>query len=177
MTDPRSPRPPDADVPASTDDVRAVLRAIEAFGRAQRCIGDAFAQTLDLPRATLGVVFRLQQHGAMQVSELAHLLKVDVSVASRQVSALVDAGLAVRDVDPDDRRARTVALTEAGIARATDARRSVGQHLADALGGWEPERLRTLATSLEDLTEAVTAHFAPAAQHTSPSAPHSKDHA
>lgn len=155
---------------ATTDDVRAVLRAIEAFGRAQRCIGGAFAHHLDLPRATLGVLFKLHMHGAMQVSELAQRLQVDVSVASRQVTALVDTGLAVRDVDPEDRRARTVALSPAGVQRATEARHSVGRLLAQALDGWDPDRLATLATSLTDLTEAITARFDVAPHH-------SKDHA
>lgn len=150
---------------APQDDVRAVLRAIEAFGRAQRCIGGAFAQHLDLPRATLSVLFKLHAHGAMQVSELAQQLQVDVSVASRQVTALVDEGLAVRDVDPDDRRARTIALSPAGTARATEARQSVGRLLAAALSDWDSEHLTTLATSLNDLTDAVTTHFGTPAHH------------
>ncbi|MGP7960045.1 MarR family winged helix-turn-helix transcriptional regulator [Sanguibacter sp. A247] len=172
MSHPGNARPPsvlDSD-PAATDDVRAVLRAIEAFGRAQRCIGGAFAHELDLPRATLGVLFKLHAHGVMQISELAHQLQVDVSVASRQVTALVDEGLAVRDIDPDDRRARTVALSPTGLARATEARRSVGRHLAGALSDWDSARLTALATSLNHLTDAVTTHFGAPAHH-------SKDHA
>lgn len=161
MTTPAHARPPSLldDTDATTDDVRAVLRAIEAFGRAQRSIGTAFVQELNLPRASLGVLFKLQMHGALQISELAQILHVDVSVASRQVATLVDAGLAVRDIDPEDRRARTIALTPAGHERAESARRSVGRLLAGALGDWETERLATLATSLNDLSDAVTAHF------------------
>ncbi len=152
-----STTPSPADTP--TDDVRAVLRAIEAFGRAQRCIGTAFVHELNLPRASLGVLFKLQVHGALQISELAQLLQVDVSVASRQATTLVDAGLAVRDIDPDDRRARTVALSPAGHERAATARQAVAKLLADALGNWDTGRLATLATSLNDLTDAVTTHF------------------
>lgn len=170
MITPADARPPSLlDAPdAPTDDVRAVLLAIEAFGRAQRSIGTAFVHELNLPRASLGVLFKLQTHGALQISELAQILHVDVSVASRQVATLVDAGLAVRDVDPDDRRARTIALTAAGRERADTARRSVSRLLASALGDWEPDRLATLATSLNDLSDAVTTYFS-GTQH------HSKD--
>lgn len=160
--------PPTHETPS--DDIREVLHAIEAFSRAQRCIGAAFAQHLDLPRATLGVLFKLRAHGPMQISELAQHLQVDISVASRQVTALVDEGLVVRDVDPDDRRARTIALSPAGAERADEARRSVGRLLATTLRDWDAERLATLTDSLNDLTAAITTHF-DAAQH------HSKDHA
>lgn len=168
MTTPAAARPPSLldgrDAP--TDDVRAVLLAIEAFGRAQRSIGTAFVHELNLPRASLGAIFKLHAHGALQISELAQLLDVDVSVASRQVATLVDAGLAVRDVDPDDRRARTIALTPAGRERADSARRAVARLLAEALGDWETDRLATLATSLNDLSDAVTTYFG-GAQHPS----------
>lgn len=169
--DTADPPGPAHDTPARAcrDDVRAVLRAIEAFSRAQRCIGTAFVHELDLPRASLGVLFKLQAHGAMQISELAQRLHVDVSVASRQAATLVEAGLAVRNIDPDDRRARTVALSDAGIARAAAAREAVSHLLADAVSSWDSERLTSLASSLNDLTDTVTARFG-AATH------HSKDH-
>jgi len=172
-----TPAPADARPPSflesldtPSDDVRDVLRAIEAFGHTQRCIAAAFAQQLGLPRATLSTLFKLYLHGTMQISELAQLLQVDVSVASRQVTALVEAGLVVRHVDPDDRRARTVALSAAGTERASTARRNVSRNLAAALGGWDRERLTALTTSLTDLSDAVTEHFGGTTHH-------SKDHA
>jgi DNA-binding MarR family transcriptional regulator len=49
-----------------------------------------------------------------QVSDLAEIFRVSVPSMSRAVDALVKAGLATRVEDPDDRRARRIAITSKG---------------------------------------------------------------
>jgi DNA-binding MarR family transcriptional regulator len=56
----------------------------------------------------------LHVHGPMRVSEVAARLGIDLSVASRQVAALVAAGHVLREADPADRRAHRLRLTPAG---------------------------------------------------------------
>src|SRR4051812_49703927 len=53
-------------------------------------------------------------YGPMRISDAAHKLSVDLSVASRQINALVKAGYLDREPDPDDRRAQLVRTSDAG---------------------------------------------------------------
>ena len=90
----------------------------------------------------------------MRVSEVADQLSVDLSVASRQVAALVLAGYVEREPDPDDRRATRLRPTEAGTRVLTDSHRRMVTHRDQRL-----ERVvgrgdrRALASQLERLRE------------------------
>lgn len=50
----------------------------------------------------------------LSLCKLAEVLSLDNSTMSRTVNNLVNGGLAVRDIDPQDRRCLTIRLTEAG---------------------------------------------------------------
>jgi DNA-binding MarR family transcriptional regulator len=56
----------------------------------------------------------LDRLGPARVSQVADELQVDLSVASRQVAALHDAGYVTRIPDPQDGRSQSVKLTAAG---------------------------------------------------------------
>ena len=115
----------------TTPAVHDILRAFEEFGRAQREIASRLTRSLDLPRASIGLLRYLNAHGPVQIGCAAQHFRVDLSVTSRQVSALVDAGLAARDVDHDDRRARTVVLTEQGRAKVAELGKAVESMMAE----------------------------------------------
>src|SRR3954451_6422059 len=53
-------------------------------------------------------------HGPVRVSDVAQHLAVDLSVASRQVSALISAGYVEKQPDPDDARATLLSVTGDG---------------------------------------------------------------
>jgi DNA-binding MarR family transcriptional regulator len=76
---------------------------------------------------------------------------------SRLVQRLEHDGLVVRAVDPDDRRATTVALTRAGRARFRRAHAvytaALEEHLGRHLGG---NSSGELASRLEQLAELVS---------------------
>ena len=66
-------------------------------------------------------------------------LSVDLSVASRQVAALVLAGYVRRDRDPEDGRAHILRPTEAGTRVLTDSHRRM---VATATERWPAGRTR-----------------------------------
>lgn len=100
--------------------------------------------------------------GPRSMGTLARAAHMDVGMATRQVGALVDAGLATRDPDPADARVILIAVTAAGrrVAGALQEVRRI--HLQRALSGWtatdvaEFDRLLTrflndtVATPFED---------------------------
>jgi DNA-binding MarR family transcriptional regulator len=157
--------------PSASSPQAALVAAIEDMARAQRESGAWLARTLECGRGALSVI-RILDRGPRQVGDLAHLLRVDVSVASRQVAALADAGLVDRDVPATDRRARTVALTEAG--RALAARSAAASvDLAGAIfADWDDTEVEAAAEQFRKVAGAVARHHvAPGARsHTAPAA-------
>jgi DNA-binding MarR family transcriptional regulator len=135
----------------------ALVGALEDLARVQREAGAVLSRTLGSNRGAVAVV-RLLERGPQQVGELAQALRVDVSVASRQVAALVDAGLARRDVAADDRRARTVALTDAGRALAGRSAEAALDLASAVFADWSEEDVEAAAAQIGRVADAVSAH-------------------
>ncbi|MGW6130339.1 MarR family winged helix-turn-helix transcriptional regulator [Cellulomonas sp. NPDC055163] len=142
----------------TTSSSRTLLTAIEDLARAQRETGALLARELDCPRAGLTLVRLLSRLGPLPVGDLAERLRVDISVVSRQVSALVDAGLVHRTA-PDgpgaDRRVRTVALTVRGAELAARSRAHLEQRAGEAFAGWTPDELTAAADQVQKITAAI----------------------
>ena len=92
-----------------------------------------------------GPILRYLHHvGTATVGELAEAFGVTKQAASQAVASLVDRGYALRAVDDEDRRSRTVSLSERGEAAHAAAlavaqreeERLVRTAGADAMAGW-----------------------------------------
>ena len=96
--------------------------------RAGRQLGQRVAADLhgDLPSSRWALLVPLEQGGPQRCSALAARLGVDVSVASRQVSALERAGYVRRRPDPLDGRASLISLSGAGAAALARTRAARG---------------------------------------------------
>jgi len=78
---------------------------------------------------------------------LGRLVGVDRSVMTYLVDDLVAAGLVERQPDPDDRRARRIVVTDAGLARLADLHdrvSAVDAHVLRGLAPVEQEAFRAL---------------------------------
>lgn len=142
----------------TTPAVHDILRAFEEFGRAQREVSSRLTRSLDLPRASIGLLRYLNAHGPVQIGCAAQHFRVDLSVTSRQVSALVDAGLAARDVDHDDRRARTVMLTDEGREKVAQLGKAVESMMAEIFEGWDPDELRLATAHMTAIAQTIAEH-------------------
>ncbi|GAA4724221.1 MarR family winged helix-turn-helix transcriptional regulator [Isoptericola chiayiensis] len=147
----------------SDDAAPALVGALEQLGRAQREAAARIAHDLDRPRAGLGVIRYLRAHGPVQLCEVAEALRVDASVASRQVSALVDSGHVARHVDESDRRARTLELTDSGRHLAARSDELFEAFIAEAFADWSPadlthaiERIRSVAAAISSVSQEAT---------------------
>jgi DNA-binding MarR family transcriptional regulator len=98
--------------------------------------------------------------GPQRVSAIAERLQVDLSVASRQVAALVRAGYAARTADPGDRRAQRIAITPAGERVVRETHERMVAAFAAALPSWSDDELRTLAAQLDRLRDDFAAEVA-----------------
>jgi DNA-binding MarR family transcriptional regulator len=93
---------------------------IQRIIETQRELGRAFARlpsplfSSNLTMRQLQVVLLLSTQGSASGQELAHDLGVSLGTVTGIVDRLVAQGMASRHEDPNDRRVRRVALTDAG---------------------------------------------------------------
>ena len=152
MTSRPSPTSPGTEAPAV-----ALVSALQNLSRTQREAAAHIAQELDWPRSGVAVLQLLARCGPVSLTDVAAQLRVDLSVASRQVSTLADAGYVVRTVDAEDRRVRTVELTTAGHTLAAEASHAYMKLIDRAFGAWSPEDLAEATRTLNRLVDTIAA--------------------
>lgn len=158
------PRHPPAEAPTSPAD--HLVRQLYGLSALRRELGRAATREIASNGFTaLAAVRRLEP---CRVSDIAHELHVDLSVASRQITALVDAGHVERQPDPDDRRAQIVRITDAGFAVLVGAHERMVEQLQHALEDWPDDAVLDLASGIERLVQQFAAHQHAAAGTTTP---------
>lgn len=109
----------------------------------------------DLPSFGWALLVPLEQDGEQRCSALAGQVGVDVSVASRQVSALERAGYVQRRPDPIDGRASLIGLSDAGAAALVHTRDVRSQWATEALSDWSEDEARQFTVLLEKLADGL----------------------
>ncbi|MDQ5895320.1 MAG: hypothetical protein QG596_1581 [Actinomycetota bacterium] len=132
-------------------EVEDLVRSLYLLGFVQREIGRR--SLVELGSQGFTSLAALRKDGPLRVSEVAERLCVDVSVASRQVNALIDAGYAQREHDDSDGRAHKVSITEAGVEILARCHRRLVETFAQALAGWSDQEIGSLAHRLDLLRE------------------------
>jgi DNA-binding MarR family transcriptional regulator len=138
-------------LPAPETAEDALMSLMMALGRRmrQRQPGDEIDYSA-FPLLTL-----LSHQGPMRLSTLAAVLGLDASTVSRHARQLEDRGLLERTLDPDDRRASRVAVSEQGnacLAKGFETRKQLMTH---ALDGWTDEERDTLRELLHRLVQTL----------------------
>ncbi len=114
-----------------------------------------FMNETGLSFSQLSVLMRLKHGGSSGVSEIGDQLGVTSAAASQAVDRLVHLGLIERTEDPEDRRAKRLALTQKGsalIEKGVEARSKWIEGLTDAL---TPEQQNMIISALTLLTDAA----------------------
>ncbi|WP_245885972.1 MarR family winged helix-turn-helix transcriptional regulator [Xylanimonas oleitrophica] len=142
--------------PSSASPVDTLFASLEELSRAQREAGVRLARELDWPRAGLGVIRMLATCGQVQLTDIATKLRVDASVASRQVSQLVDAGYVRRTVDADDRRVRLLELTESGHELSEHVSARFAELLSTVFHDWSEQDLAEATHHIRRVAAAIT---------------------
>jgi DNA-binding MarR family transcriptional regulator len=129
-----------------------VLHAFMRIGR--RMKAKQTGETHD--QSAIVALHTLRCTGAIRLSELASLIELDASTASRLVRGLEADGLVDRTPDPDDGRAARVVLTEAGTKQLEEFSRRRKELLATAMHGWKRSDIETFATLMGRFADGVT---------------------
>ncbi|SEG83720.1 transcriptional regulator, MarR family [Actinacidiphila yanglinensis] len=107
---------PSPELAASGDasDSRRLTEAVTRLRRALRASIRTDYPWETLPMAQVELLQVLAERSPARVSELAARQRLANSTVSGLVSQMIGSGLVTRDVDPGERRAAAVALTDAG---------------------------------------------------------------
>ena len=108
-----------------------------------------------LDRAGYGILCRVAEGGPIRLSDLAARTGIDVSTACRQVQHLQREGYVDRVVDPEDRRATLLRISDHGSQVLTAMRDARRDWVATVLAGWSPEDRAALSTLLSRLIDDI----------------------
>jgi DNA-binding MarR family transcriptional regulator len=128
----------------------------EAFGAVARRLRWASMQSLagwDVTPSQMRALRVLAHHDGIRASALAQRLHIAPRSATEVVDALEEKGLARRSLDPTDRRATLVSLTEKGERLSDDVRRTRGlesDKLFERLSATDRAHLARILRKLQD---------------------------
>ncbi|MFW0794420.1 MarR family transcriptional regulator [Gordonia sp. CPCC 205515] len=95
----------------------------------------------------------LSRNDAVPMSQLVSELGLEKSTLTRQIDSAARLDLVERRPDPQDARARLVALTDLGRARMDEVHATALANWRDRLSRWDQDDVRTLARLLRRLGE------------------------
>ncbi|MEU1894373.1 MarR family winged helix-turn-helix transcriptional regulator [Streptomyces pristinaespiralis] len=138
------------------DDVDAVTRAVLTASRLLVALSArslaAVEDRVTLPQFRLLVVLSLE--GPAKLVVLADRLGVNPSTAMRMVDRLIAAGLADRQVNPDNRRETVLRLTTEGRRIVEDVTAQRRKEIATIVERLDPSQRAALIGALAAFTEA-----------------------
>jgi DNA-binding MarR family transcriptional regulator len=120
-------------------------RSMRDFKRFMDATGLSFSQ--------ISILMRLVHGGNAGVSEIGGQLGVTNAAASQAVDRLVQLGLIERTEDPEDRRAKRLALTQKGRALVEKGVRARSQWIESLTEALTPEQQNVIVSALTLLTE------------------------
>ncbi len=123
--------------------------------RVQRIHVTTSAGKIELDRSAYGILCRLVDEGPQRLGVLAQAFGLDPSTITRQVQTLEGNGLVRREVDPTDRRAALLDLSEEGRRLLTETRERRRARLQAALDDWSPHDLEELGRLLEKFNGSI----------------------
>jgi DNA-binding MarR family transcriptional regulator len=123
----------------------------------RRAAVPAVERDYGLPRQSLDVLVHLARSdgGRLRMNDLAAQTRLTPSGLTRAVDRLCEAGLASRQVCPEDRRGAFASLTGAGRTRMNAAMSCHHDALGDILGALDPSERDLLAVLLRRLLEQL----------------------
>lgn len=122
----------------SEQDHETVDRELGVLLRRARSMSLTFASRVH-PGLELGAyatLFLLDEAGPLRGSEVGERFRLDKSTVSRQLSRLIELGLAERTPDPTDGRAQLVTITASGHERLMAVREDRRREFRHYLESW-----------------------------------------
>ena len=146
---------------ADNVDVDAVTRAVLTASRLLVAVSARSLAEVDVTLPQFRMLVVLSSRGATKLVTLAELLQVAPSTAMRMVDRLIAAGLADRQVNPDNRRETLLQLTDAGRHAVVDVTARRRSEFATIVERLTPAQRAALVEALTAFNEAGGEPLAP----------------
>ncbi len=101
------------------------------------------------------MLMALNDSAARRASDLVDMFSIDKGAVSRQVQSLLELGLIERTLDPEDRRALNLVITEEGRRRLATISSARRREVGARLGDWTDEDLAGFVRALARYNAAV----------------------
>jgi len=136
-------------MPCTTDELIETLQEwVALFMRRSMHNVLSFAKEHNLSMSQMGALMNIHRHGMCNVSTIGDELGVTSAAASQMLERLVQQGVIERTEDPNDRRAKQIALTEKGRQMIHDGFRARYAWLGDLAGSFAPDEQDLIQTAL-----------------------------
>jgi DNA-binding MarR family transcriptional regulator len=136
---------------------RATARLLRLNASRSAFARSAAAAGVELTHPAYLLLRAIAERGPMPISSLAGLVTMDPGTAARQVTKLVQAGLAERREDAADGRVSLVAVTRRGAAAARSLTDIRTHHLSASVQHWSERDLATFARLLTRFVDDMAA--------------------
>jgi DNA-binding MarR family transcriptional regulator len=113
----------------------------------------ARATGLSMPQ--FSILMQLHYHGGCGISDISERFEITPPAASQMVERLVQSGLVERLEDPNDRRARQLALTARGAAMIAEGSAARYRWLDSLVEALSPAERETVARAMQLLIAAA----------------------
>ncbi|ARU61311.1 MarR family transcriptional regulator [Tumebacillus avium] len=108
----------------------------------------------NLDRSAYLLLHYISDHGPSGVKTLAEGLRLDISTASRQATALEQKGYVTRIPDPEDGRAFTFQLTPAGAHEYAGTKQARIDRITERLHTWSDEERQQFGELLSKFNDS-----------------------
>lgn len=125
------------------------------FRRSQAIHVSTRSGDIRLDRSSYGILCLLEDDGPQRLGAIASRFRLDPSTITRQVQAVVRAELAVKTVDPADRRASLLELTPTGKETIAQARQHRRRMLDAIMADWTDEQRAQFLDALTRFNRTV----------------------
>jgi DNA-binding MarR family transcriptional regulator len=136
-------------MPDMTQELTKTLQDwIEVFMRRSMHNMLLFTKENNLSMSQMGALMNIHRHRGCSVSDISDELGVTSAAASQMLERLVQQELIERTEDPNDRRAKQIALTDEGYHLLHESFRARHAWLGELAGSFNPDEQDLIQTAL-----------------------------
>ncbi|MEV8313387.1 MarR family winged helix-turn-helix transcriptional regulator [Streptomyces sp. NPDC059900] len=136
-------------------EIPALVRELVTLSRRFRANAERLHP--DLSFVEYSLLSEMAERGGARARDLVGLYGINKSTISRQVAALQQAGLVVRETDPDHARGQLLHPSDRGRELLAHADTLMHREVATRTGAWTPEEVSTLCGLLARYNAASSA--------------------
>ncbi|MBP2643757.1 MAG: transcriptional regulator, MarR family protein [Firmicutes bacterium] len=137
------------------NDIKMLRESIRLLERKLGILDEINAPCCGVTFAQCHALVEVGRAGAIYLNKLADILGLDKSTMSRTINNLVNSGMVLRDIDPEDRRFITIKLTEQGNESFRQIEKNMDEYFSKVYNSVPEVKREQVLESLQILISAL----------------------